>query len=1329
MKKIKGLVLSVLALGCLAMASCTPKGNDKYTVTLMYNGEVISTTEKDKATHLDAPAAPAKEGYTFVGWYVDAELTVPYTPDLLSANLTLYAKYEANTLYVTFNLNGGTLTETKVAVKTGEAYTLPTPTKEGYTFAGWTLDGEAFPASGTYTRTGSVRVSASWTINKYTVTFTDGTATLATVANVEHGTKVQAWNNPAPGYEVVGIYTDEQMTTVYDFDAPVTGALTLYVKIQAKAFTINTVLGGGKVDGETEYSLATAYDAQYALSTPTRDGYDFVGWTLDGAAFTATGKYDKLTNITVYANWTIKKYTVTFTDGTNVLSTVQNVEHGETVQAWNSPEAGYEVVGIYTDAEKTTEYDFDTPVTGALTLYVKIAPKTFTIQVNTNGGSNVNTTAKFGGTYTIATPTRDGHEFRGFLLNGEAFPATGTYTWTTDIVLSVDWYRDPMYQRSTISFYDGTVEIKSITVDDGTALSNLEGAPAKDGYAFDGWYTDANCTTAFVDGTVVNEDIKLYAKYTPNPYVLTVNPDNGAGTYTIDVTFGGEYALTAPTKEGYTFKGWKLANGANFDATGTYTTAGDIEVTASWEINRYKVSFMYNGNPLSVLDKVEHGTKITFAYTPQVGYEVAGVYTDEAMTQAYDFNNPVTGALTLYVKIQPKAYTLYLNLDGGTIDGETTISITYGTAYTLSTPVKNGYKFEGYKYNNSAFAASGTYNYATDITVFAVWTKLDADADEETNETFLAKGNYFKEREDTDSPFTFVFVTGKQYTFEGTTSVTALNAGNAVTQDGAIVFTANKAIGSFTLQVTKVVEGTSITYTRSAKIVDQVTTFDGGADYVTVWGATGEANRANNFRNAKAGTAMAVGASNFIPDLNLGSLTQAQAYMQVTAKADGAETTAFTYNNGVINFDNSLIGKTVELTFAPKYSLTGETEVMTVLVNNGVNVYTNDEMRTYYGSAAVRTINLLRHIKAEIPKTYGQGGYYMDDTYTIPQNTYDHGVYTRRVSNISDSIVVNGNFFKIDGSDLPLGDNRVDGREPQGSLPNYYVQNMQIGLFLYYYTVDESCSHLGQATFNDLFLSANYTKAADWSEADGDVTVLKSSGTYHGIVLRGGTATVNNTTITNTNIALFNGSEGGNFNVVGDTHVAPCQWIVNEAKLYHSWSNQVYMYGFTKLDITNSYLGDCGGAAIHLDDIAVDATSTSLQTKVSMDMATKVENWVTLEEAYFSARGMSTLAGPLKSGVDDGTSTATGGLLTVLQANGSMNFALLVLPKGENSDWGADAQTHPSIEVTMNTLQALGTVEGIMGVLQAGGQVYTAFEQSVTGFGYVIGFVQAFPKG
>ena len=100
MKKIKSVLLGVLALGCMAFGACG--GDDSYTVTLMDGDSVITTMEKDKATHLDAPQAPTKDGYTFEGWYTDEALTVPYNPDLLSANLTLYAKFSANTMYITF---------------------------------------------------------------------------------------------------------------------------------------------------------------------------------------------------------------------------------------------------------------------------------------------------------------------------------------------------------------------------------------------------------------------------------------------------------------------------------------------------------------------------------------------------------------------------------------------------------------------------------------------------------------------------------------------------------------------------------------------------------------------------------------------------------------------------------------------------------------------------------------------------------------------------------------------------------------------------------------------------------------------------------------------------------------------------------------------------------------------------------------------------------------------------------------------------------------------------------------------------------------------------
>ena len=1022
MKKIKSLLLSVLALGCLAMASCVPKGDEKYTVTLMYNGEVISTMEKDKATHLDAPAAPTKDGYTFKGWFVDEALTIPYTPDLLSANLTLYAKFEANTLYITFNLNGGTMEESKVAVKTGEAYTLPTPTKEGYTFAGWTLDGEEFAASGTYNRTGSVRVSASWTINKYTVTFTDGTATLATVENVEHGTKVQAWNNPAPGYEVVGIYTD---------------------------------------------------------------------------------------------------------------------------------------------AEKTTEYDFDTPVTGALTLYVKVQAKTFNITVNQDGDVSLDTTAVYGGAYTLeAAPTREGYFFRGYTMNDQTFAATGTYTWTTDIVVVATWEKDPAFGKSTVFFYDGTAEIASLrqVVDDGSALTKLEAAPAKAGYTFNGWYTDSALTTAFVSGAVVNDDMSLYAKYTPNTYTLNVN------------------------------------------------------------------------------------------------------------------------------------------LLGGTINDQDTYSVpvVYGTTYSIPTPVRNGYKFVGFKYGNNAFAASGAYTYADSISVTAVWEKLVEDPEENGDETFLTKNNFFKERADKDDEFAYVFVAGVPYDFSsGAKSVTLKNATGVATQTGVAAFTAN-AVGSFQLEITRVDSGNEITYTRQAKVVKQISSFTFSSDYQTAWN-----NSTNNFRNdfmdKKANAVMSVGATNFIPDVKVAMgatpITVNEAYLTVSANVAGVSMV-----DGVVTFDSSLIGQTVTLQLKPKYTLQAAHELtMTVKVNGGVNVYDDASLRAAYGDLNVREINLLRNVKATMPADRIHGNDANGNP--VPKNEYENGVYTRIVAASGDSVVVNGNFFKIDGSALPLGNNAIDGHEwgaspKDNTLAPYFLNNMQIGIFLYHNIINGKYDNGSQATFNDLYITGNYTGEAyavvkNFTSGGQTGDYLVYSGAYHGILARGGKVAVDNATIIRTNIALFSDSDVGEV----CNNAQPTQWTVNHAKLDYSWSNQAYGFGLTKFTFTNSYLGSCAGAAIHFDDHAV---ATDVCSELAVDN-TRIENWITGEETYFASRGMSPLATDMKAAIEGTLVTNYSALLTgvkvpfvpvtIIQKDTQeveyMNLVLLYRStNSENAEWLNDPHQMPYVKVT-----------------------------------------------
>ena len=81
---------------------------------------------------------PTKEGYTFLGWYLEktfiSKVNFPFE---VTKDITLYAKWEANTYNVHFELNGGKGVDD---LKTNEILIEPIPTKEGYTFLGWYLE-------------------------------------------------------------------------------------------------------------------------------------------------------------------------------------------------------------------------------------------------------------------------------------------------------------------------------------------------------------------------------------------------------------------------------------------------------------------------------------------------------------------------------------------------------------------------------------------------------------------------------------------------------------------------------------------------------------------------------------------------------------------------------------------------------------------------------------------------------------------------------------------------------------------------------------------------------------------------------------------------------------------------------------------------------------------------------------------------------------------------------------------------------------------------------------------------------------------------------------
>ena len=149
------------------------------------------------ATRPDAPAATP--GYTFGGWNKADGTAWDYASDKVTDNITLYAKWAANTYTITFDTAGGS----EIAPITqdyGTVITAPeAPTREGYTFIGWDKEiPTTMPAE-------NMTVTAQWEINQYTITFdTNGGSEIAPITQ-DYGTVITAPADPTrEGYTFMG---------------------------------------------------------------------------------------------------------------------------------------------------------------------------------------------------------------------------------------------------------------------------------------------------------------------------------------------------------------------------------------------------------------------------------------------------------------------------------------------------------------------------------------------------------------------------------------------------------------------------------------------------------------------------------------------------------------------------------------------------------------------------------------------------------------------------------------------------------------------------------------------------------------------------------------------------------------------------------------------------------------------------------------------------------------------------------------------------------------------------------------------------------------------
>jgi uncharacterized repeat protein (TIGR02543 family) len=203
------------------------------TYTVTYNvdgGSVVANSSVNYNQTLTTPVEPTKVGYTFAGWYTDAEKTQAFvftTP--VVDNMTLYAKWTILSYEATFNLPEGD--PIVLTFEHGDTIVPPTARQiEGYTFVGWFFD-EAFtqPLNG-----GGIDddcdLYAKYDKNEYTVTFNTNGGEAKGSENVLYEESLETENPLYEGYNFMGWFYDEALTLPFSEDDLITENVTLYAK-------------------------------------------------------------------------------------------------------------------------------------------------------------------------------------------------------------------------------------------------------------------------------------------------------------------------------------------------------------------------------------------------------------------------------------------------------------------------------------------------------------------------------------------------------------------------------------------------------------------------------------------------------------------------------------------------------------------------------------------------------------------------------------------------------------------------------------------------------------------------------------------------------------------------------------------------------------------------------------------------------------------------------------------------------------------------------------------------------------------------------------------
>lgn len=643
---IIGIVVALIAIVAVALMGKDKDEETKpvptYKVTFeTYGGTKVSEQTVEEGKQATKPEDPTKEGFIFIEWVYEGEaydFSLAVTSDINLTAEWIEEDVKVETFVVKFNSDGGTTIANQVVEKGAKVVKPSDPVKNGYKFIGWTLNDVNYNFDSKVES--NIELRAKWeklkeTTNNnnntnnnqnnnnnnntgnntnnqtpkktFTVKFDTDGGTSIKDQTVTEGNKVIKPSDPTKKEYTFAGWTLEGND--YNFSTPVTKNITLiakWIKVEKDKFTVIFDSNGGtSVNSQT---IETGTKATKPAN-PTRTGYTFVSWQLNGSEYDFNQNVTK--NITLVAKWKKNTYTVTFNSNGGSTVSNQTVEHGSKVTEPAAPtRTGYTFEGWTLNG---STYNFNSEVTSNITLTASWSDNNW--EFDKASGAII----KYKGTATevvipekingVKVTTIKANAFANSNMTSLTF-SSGITTVEKDAILKTNNSRlNTVYMNN--NQYQSAGDWHDVFGMSGTCLDRADSGVfvrarlTKGGCAVCGGGSCSNSNLMYIEN---NEGVVSYISYNASACGMTYSgPDYYISTQ--------KTSIRNLTPTGYTFNGWTGANGS--------TPQKDVVIPVGW-----------TGTKKFVANCTEHTYTIKLDYSNYSGYSGTLDYSGVDYTKA-----------------------------------------------------------------------------------------------------------------------------------------------------------------------------------------------------------------------------------------------------------------------------------------------------------------------------------------------------------------------------------------------------------------------------------------------------------------------------------------------------------------------------------------------------------------------------------------------------------------------------------------------------------------------------------------------------------------------